>query len=321
MTLRRVLVQVVATLAVAAAWTLVPTTSAHAATCATSSGVSVIVDFHELGGGIQGTCVSGGGGDTAASLFPSAGFPLTYVTRQPGMVCRVSGKPADSPCVNSPPATAYWSLWWSDGKSGTWTYSSYGVGGLKVPDGGYVAFSWQGSSSRTTPGVSPAPHASATPTPSASPTAKPTKNPGSTHSPGSHPPATNGSSGSSGSAGPSAGSTSGTTGPSAGATTAPSASASEQAGEEKTRGQKARGQKARGQKTRGDKAKQGKPGSASAAPSEPAGDSAVGDVAPASSEATEPDGGLPGWVAPAIVVLLFGAAGGVALVRRRRGSA
>ncbi|HEY0949419.1 hypothetical protein [Nocardioides sp.] len=38
----------------------------------------------------------------------------------------------------------------------------------------------------------------------------------------------------------------------------------------------------------------------------------------ASSEAAEPDDdGLPGWVAPAAIVLLFGAAGAAALLRRR----
>ena len=54
------------------------------------------------------------------------GFSLTYVQRQPGFVCRINGAPASDPCVNTPPADAYWGLWWSDGKSGSWTYSSVG---------------------------------------------------------------------------------------------------------------------------------------------------------------------------------------------------
>ena len=40
---------------------------------------------------------------------------------------------SNDPCVNTAPANAYWGLYWSDGKSGKWNYSSTGVGGLKVP--------------------------------------------------------------------------------------------------------------------------------------------------------------------------------------------
>jgi hypothetical protein len=48
-------------------------------------------------------------------------------------------------------------------------------------------------------------------------------------------------------------------------------------------------------------------------------DVATTDAAPVSSEAADPaDDGLPGWVAPAAIVVLFGAAGGAALARRRR---
>ncbi len=38
--------------------------------------------------------------------------------------------PADDPCVNTPPADAYWGLWWSDGTTGKWTYSSLGAASL-----------------------------------------------------------------------------------------------------------------------------------------------------------------------------------------------
>ena len=43
------------------------------------------------------------------------------------------------------------------------------------------------------------------------------------------------------------------------------------------------------------------------------------DVVPTSAEPAEPDGGLPVWVAPTAIVVLFGATGAVAVVRRRRG--
>ena len=53
-------------------------------------------------------CDAGGAGKTAAAQFAAAGFALTRVQRQPGFVCRVEGKPAEDPCVNTPPTDAYW---------------------------------------------------------------------------------------------------------------------------------------------------------------------------------------------------------------------
>jgi hypothetical protein len=141
---------------------------AQAASCATAHGVSVVVDFHQLGGGVETACDVNGGGRTAARQFTDVGHELTYVQQQPGFVCRVDGKPADDPCVRTPPSDAYWSLWWSDGKSGTWTYSSEGVGSLTVPEGGYVALSWQGGSDKAPPRASPSPHPTASPSPTRS---------------------------------------------------------------------------------------------------------------------------------------------------------
>ena len=41
-------------------------------------------------------------------------------------------------------------------------------------------------------------------------------------------------------------------------------------------------------------------------------------VAPTSADADGDDGGLPGWLAPLVIVLLFGLAGGFLLLQRRR---
>lgn len=268
----------VSALVAATAYVAIPAAPASAAACPTADGVTVVVDFHELGGGVQTACVADGGGRTASDLFPAAGFPLSYVQRQPGFVCRVEGKPADDPCVNTPPSDAYWGLYWSDGRSGSWTYSTIGAGGLHVPDGGYVAFSWNGSSSRVLPGYTPAPH------PSASPTPTPTSHP--THS--AHPSPHHSSAP-----------------PSATPTDSTSASPSESASPTKN-------------------AKPHDRTSHSAAPSatatEPSGSPSAGAAAvPTAAEPSDPDGGLPGWVAPAVVVVLFGAVGAAALLRRRRG--
>jgi len=273
---------------------------AQAATCRSAAGVSVVVDFHELGGGVQTFCDAGGAGKYAQAQFVDAGHQLTYVQRQPGFVCRVDGTPAGDPCVNTPPADAYWSLWWSDGKSGTWTYSSTGVASLKVPAGGYVALSWQQGSAKATPGVAPTTHASSPTTP---PTTHPTRHPSQhpTHSPtspSSSPPKSPGPVTSSSSTPASAGSAS------------PSSSAP---------GKHARGTKAKATTASHPQAKvkTSDDGSPSADPSDgvvPA--EAGGPLDPTSGSAG--GGGLPGWVAPAAVLLLFGAAGTVVVVRRRR---
>ncbi|UFN45864.1 hypothetical protein [Nocardioides okcheonensis] len=117
--------------------------AATAATCTSAGGVSVVVDYRELGGGTVTACAADGGGRSAAAIFASVGVSITYATRQPGFVCRVNGAPTSDPCVNTSPANAYWGLWWADGSRASWTYSSYGVGSLTVPAGGSVGWSWQ----------------------------------------------------------------------------------------------------------------------------------------------------------------------------------
>ena len=117
----------------AAALTAAP---ASAAVCAAGTGVSVVVDFRELGGGVQSVCDADGAGKSADALMSENGFALTFVQSQPGFVCRVSGKPETDPCVNTPPSNAYWGLFWSSGTSGSWVYASSGASSLHIPAGG-----------------------------------------------------------------------------------------------------------------------------------------------------------------------------------------
>jgi len=144
---------------------------AAAAACPAGTGVTVVV-------GSSVSCDSNGGGPASAN-FRDTGHTLTPVDRQPGFVCQVDGAPSSASCVNTPPADAYWGLFWSDGTSGTWVYASQGVGTLKVPAGGSVAFVFQTGSAKTYPGVDPGTAASApSPTTRPSPTStSPTKKP------------------------------------------------------------------------------------------------------------------------------------------------
>ncbi|MBA3781945.1 MAG: hypothetical protein H0X12_08855 [Nocardioides sp.] len=187
MTLRLAARFVAAVILAAATGVSVSVPPAGAATCATSSGVSVVVDFGTLGGGVQTSCDAGGASKNAAAMLGAAGYSLTYVQRFPGFVCRINGAPADDPCVNTPPGDAYWGLFWSDGKNGQWVYSSIAAGGLRVPSGGYVGLAWQSSADRRVPGVPasvrPTPKPSPKPSPTPSPTKKPTPTPASAPTP------------------------------------------------------------------------------------------------------------------------------------------
>jgi hypothetical protein len=280
----RIVVRLAAAALVAAAAGLGAAAPAQAATCATAHGVTVVVDFHQLGGGVQTACDTSGAGRTAITQLTDVGHSLTYVQRQPGFVCRIDGKPAGDPCVNTPPSDAYWSLWWSDGKSGTWTYASTGAGGLKVPDGGYVAMSWQGGDGRAAPGVAPRTHPSASPTPTHQPSGAPT------HAASTDAPIPSSSS----------------VDPSSSVSTSPRAhggSGKHTRGSEKS-------PSPHSQSADPDDRSSATKGSDAAVPTE-----AGGPLDPVSGSSG--DGGLPGWVAPAAVLLLFAAAGTVVVVRRR----
>lgn len=276
---------VLVTVAAAGLLTLSSPTSAGAAACSGSAGVTVVVEPGALGGGTQVDCVPEGGGRSAARLLENAGHSLTYVQRFPGFVCRIDGAPADSPCVNTPPADAYWGLWWSDGKSGRWTYSSLGATSLTIPAGGYVAMVWDGSSGTVRPQTDAPAHATPTPTPTKKP---PTEDPTPTAAPTSGPTSGPTSDGTPTSLDTDDGTPTPTT------TKKPKASKTPVASET--------------------------PVSTAATPESADGEQteAAGPVdLPAANVSADDDGGLPVWVAPVVVLLLLGMAGAVARARRR----
>lgn len=172
------LAALVAAILVAAAGLVGLTATPASAALCSGSGVNVVVDFGALGGGVQKACDPGGAGKPGQQVFPAAGFTLDYL--QPGYVCQVSSKPAQGkPCQAT---DAYWGLFWSDGKSGKWSYATQGVGSQSAPEGGFLAFAWQSSASKRQPATSPknaaaAPTKTPTPTPTKTPTKKPTKAP------------------------------------------------------------------------------------------------------------------------------------------------
>ena len=305
--LRRILGPVVVTALVAATGVLgapaspavaVPRTAAAAA-CSSADGVTAVVDFNELGGGVTAACDPAGAGKAAAQLFPDVGYELTYAQEGSGFVCRVSGKPADDPCVRTPPATAYWSLWWSDGKSEEWVYSTDGVASLTVPDGGYVALAWhQGSGDASPPDVVPSAHETASPSPSGGGSGGSGHHSGGSHTTPSTP--------------------QGSTSVAPTETTSPSASESTTAGAEHKRKHHA-AEPERDHKPRHRRTDEASPTDAPSSALPEAAELTSGPPAGDVDDDADDGSGFPTWVGVAIAVLVIGAAASVPLLRRRAG--
>jgi hypothetical protein len=279
----RVVVRLTVAVLVAAAAGVGAPGQAQAAACGTAHGVTVVVDFHQLGGGVQTACDPGGGGHHTSTQLTDVGHVLTYAQRQPGFVCRVDGSPSSDPCINTSPADAYWSLWWSDGKSGTWSYASSGVASLKVPAGGYVALSWQKGNAQARPGVSPKPHGVQ---PTSSPTSRPPSSPHPSHGP--------------------TGAPSSSTAPGA-PTTSPAAP---------TSGPSASRHPHHSKPTHSQHSSAPKPSSDASDGSHAVGPAA--DVSDGSGgSGGSGSGGLPVWVAPVAIAALFVGVGTITLLRRK----
>lgn len=126
--------------------------------CTDGDGVTVVIDFQELGGGIYVRCAT----DRPSNGFEAlrqAGISFQTAVRSPGFLCRIAGKPASDPCVVPSPATAYWAYWMAP-RGGPWCYSNFGAGN-RTPVPGTVE-GWSFSSNKTaaqtpTPGYLPAP--------------------------------------------------------------------------------------------------------------------------------------------------------------------
>lgn len=168
--------------------------------CPTQRGVTVVVDFKQLGGGIVVRCAPGpiGSGFTGLDALTGAGFSPTGTQRWGlAFICRIAGKPAADQklpikgdrnyreaCVDTPPPEAFWSYWYAP-NGGRWTYSAGGPTNRDAIPGGFEGWSFSlnhSPSSAPRPGVAPErPHQPPTTTPP--PTTRPP-----THAPRTHRP-------------------------------------------------------------------------------------------------------------------------------------
>lgn len=144
--------------------------------CPDGDGVTVVVDFRSLGGDTIVRCAPAPV-ESGYDALTGVGLDWTPTQRHPGFLCRIEGVPADDPCVNTPPADAYWSYWRAE-PGGSWAYSNYGPASTNPPPGPVDGWSFSTGNEvqppRTAPPGSPAPAPSS---PSPSPTAEPEPEP------------------------------------------------------------------------------------------------------------------------------------------------
>lgn len=138
------------------------TAAAAGGRCSPGTGVTILVDrLPGDGGGVEESCAPSSGGKSAKAAMAAAGVSVEEVSSgQRGFVCRIQSYPTDRSCAETPPASAYWRLYWSDGVSSKWKVSGYGYAALNVPTGGSVGWAYQEEGSGepdTTPSVRPAP--------------------------------------------------------------------------------------------------------------------------------------------------------------------
>ncbi|MDQ3502552.1 MAG: hypothetical protein M3486_02885, partial [Actinomycetota bacterium] len=145
-----------------------PAPAAQAASCEAGAGVTVVVDFAALSGGV-GTRCAAGDPDTGVQALTGAGYsPERAVQERSGyFLCRIDGKPASDPCQRAASSSAYWSYWHAK-PGGTWSFSNTGPGTFDPAPGSVEGWAYGAGKP---PSV--APPAAAPPQPAAPPADQP----------------------------------------------------------------------------------------------------------------------------------------------------
>jgi hypothetical protein len=123
--------------------------------CSGTSGVTVTVDFTAFGG-VQQTRCAAGAQTNGITAMQNAGFTPAGTSHYGlAFVCRINNlpAPAQDPCVNTPPPTAYWSYYHALAGASTWSYSSSGASSYKPPLGSIDAWAF---GNQATPSKTPA---------------------------------------------------------------------------------------------------------------------------------------------------------------------
>lgn len=120
--------------------------------CTSDKGVTVVVDYGPLGGGVDIRCAANADGSGLSALH-AAGFSTQGTIKDgPGVVCRINHRPsaAQEKCQTTPPRSAYWHYWHAS-NGGSWAYSQSGAANRRVSQGGFEG--WTFTSAK--PGVRP----------------------------------------------------------------------------------------------------------------------------------------------------------------------
>ncbi|UED87405.1 hypothetical protein [Streptomyces profundus] len=139
--------------------------------CENGTGVTVVIDFQELGGTTIVRCYPSGTRGTGLDALKGAGFQIAGVQRWgESFVCRIENRPSAveeipiednegyrEACVDTPPASAYWSYWHA-GNNCAWQYSQWGVKNRDFVPGGFEGWSFSlnaTADSNPTPRIAP----------------------------------------------------------------------------------------------------------------------------------------------------------------------
>jgi hypothetical protein len=127
----------------------------HAGFCKDATGVTVVIDFQQLGGTTIVRCDPQKGRGTGLDALKNAGFQIAGVQRWgEAFICRVENRPSATEelpikgndhyresCVDTPPASGYWSYWHA-GNNCAWQYSQWGVKNRDFTAGGFEGWSY-----------------------------------------------------------------------------------------------------------------------------------------------------------------------------------
>jgi hypothetical protein len=118
--------------------------------CTDAQGVTVVIDFGDLGGTPIVRCNPQSGAGTGLDALKGAGFQIAGVQRWgESFICRIENRPAPGEkiaikgnanyreaCIDTPPASGYWSYWHA-GNNCEWEYSQWGVKNREFVPGGF----------------------------------------------------------------------------------------------------------------------------------------------------------------------------------------
>ncbi|TDV43736.1 ABC transporter substrate-binding protein [Actinophytocola oryzae] len=123
--------------------------------CKDNTGVTVVVDFQQLGGSTIVRCNPQSTRGTGLDALKGAGFQIDGVVRWgEGFICRIENRPSaveelpvtgdegyQEACRDTPPAAAYWSYWHA-GNNCQWDYSQWGVKNRDFIPGGFEGWAF-----------------------------------------------------------------------------------------------------------------------------------------------------------------------------------